>query len=238
MQFYRQLNTIQAMTFDLDDTLYDNRPVIRRLERDIAAWLHSEHSVTATRSYSWWQQLKIELATQHPELKHDVTKWRFEQICQGLIQLGYTEQKANDVAEQAIERVLRMRSDFSVPEQTHLVMAKLAKQLPLVGITNGNVDPDKIGLSEYFQVVLKAGPDGRAKPEADLFLKAQQHLNIAPQHILHVGDHLRTDVLGAKNHGFMACWFNDQGLMLHSAPKARVLPDVEIAQLDELLALV
>lgn len=32
MHFYRQLPVIEAMTFDLDDTLYDNRPVIRRVE--------------------------------------------------------------------------------------------------------------------------------------------------------------------------------------------------------------
>lgn len=28
MLFYRPLASIQALTFDLDDTLYDNRPVI------------------------------------------------------------------------------------------------------------------------------------------------------------------------------------------------------------------
>ncbi|MGP1084095.1 5-amino-6-(5-phospho-D-ribitylamino)uracil phosphatase YigB, partial [Serratia sp. CY58181] len=29
MQFYRPLRPLAALTFDLDDTLYDNRPVIR-----------------------------------------------------------------------------------------------------------------------------------------------------------------------------------------------------------------
>ena len=28
MRFFRPLSAIDAMTFDLDDTLYDNRPVI------------------------------------------------------------------------------------------------------------------------------------------------------------------------------------------------------------------
>lgn len=30
MRFYRPLGQISALTFDLDDTLYDNRPVIDR----------------------------------------------------------------------------------------------------------------------------------------------------------------------------------------------------------------
>ena len=37
MHFYRQLPVIEAMTFDLDDTLYDNRPVIRRVEAQVVA---------------------------------------------------------------------------------------------------------------------------------------------------------------------------------------------------------
>ena len=34
MRFYRPLGRISALTFDLDDTLYDNRPVILRTERE------------------------------------------------------------------------------------------------------------------------------------------------------------------------------------------------------------
>lgn len=34
MRFYRPLGHISALTFDLDDTLYDNRPVILRTEQE------------------------------------------------------------------------------------------------------------------------------------------------------------------------------------------------------------
>ncbi len=34
MRFYRPVGQISALTFDLDDTLYDNRPVISRTERE------------------------------------------------------------------------------------------------------------------------------------------------------------------------------------------------------------
>ncbi|SVK45665.1 flavin mononucleotide phosphatase [Acinetobacter baumannii] len=33
MHFYRPLRPLAALTFDLDDTLYDNRPVIRQTEQ-------------------------------------------------------------------------------------------------------------------------------------------------------------------------------------------------------------
>lgn len=35
MRFYRQLATIVVITFDLDDTLYDNRPVIDKTEQEL-----------------------------------------------------------------------------------------------------------------------------------------------------------------------------------------------------------
>jgi putative hydrolase of the HAD superfamily len=117
-------------------------------------------------------------------------------------------------------------------------MQALSEKLPLVAITNGNVDPHKIGLGDYFQLILKAGPDGRAKPYPDMFTQAQEHLGIKAEHILHVGDHLISDVYGAKVSGFQACWFNDKNVNIQQASKARVLPDIEISQLRDLMRLI
>ncbi len=41
MHFYRPLERISAITFDLDDTLYDNRPVIARTEQQSVAFYNS-----------------------------------------------------------------------------------------------------------------------------------------------------------------------------------------------------
>lgn len=238
MKFYRHLNSIKAMTFDLDDTLYDNRPIIRRVEADMVMWLHNNHPISATQSLHWWQELKLSLASKDAWLPNDVTQWRFKQIEQGLILLGYSIEEAQLAAQQAIEEVLRLRSDFVVPTETHRVMNLLSQALPLVAITNGNVNAEAIGLAPYFSKVLKAGPDGYAKPHADLFNQAAAHLDLEPCHILHVGDHLITDVQGAKNSGFQACWFNDQKKDILKSRRATLLPDVEVTQLADLLDLI
>ncbi len=39
MRFYRPLGQISALTFDLDDTLYDNRPVIDRTMHESLAFV-------------------------------------------------------------------------------------------------------------------------------------------------------------------------------------------------------
>ncbi|QMV15895.1 5-amino-6-(5-phospho-D-ribitylamino)uracil phosphatase YigB [Vibrio spartinae] len=238
MFYYRSLPVIQAMTFDLDDTLYDNVPVIRQLERKMLDWMHLNHPVSALHPMAWWKQLKTNVAQQSPELAHDVTQWRYEQVMQGLILLGYSADDARQAAEDAINEMFYWRHQIAVPEETHRVLTLLSRQVPLIAVTNGNVDPNKIGLGHYFQQTLQAGPDGFAKPYPDLFIKAQRTLDLPADQILHVGDHLNTDVYGAKMNGFAACWLNDQHKNIRTEPAAMLLPDVEIKQLSSLLGLV
>ncbi|MGF1751672.1 5-amino-6-(5-phospho-D-ribitylamino)uracil phosphatase YigB [Vibrio cionasavignyae] len=238
MHFYRSVPTIKAMTFDLDDTLYDNHPVIRKVEEQASQWLYSQHPISQRWDKTQWQAFKFQLLKQSPELKHDVTQWRQQQVLQGLMHLGYDRQNAQSAADELIQRVLLWRSDFDVPHETHQVLQRLSQAMPLVAITNGNVNVQAIGLTRYFSLVLKAGPDGRAKPYEDMFAKAAAHLNVERQHILHVGDHAITDVLGAKRHGFSACWFNDQSRSARATPRLKILPDIEINQLTSLLSLV
>lgn len=235
MIFYRRLPVIKAMTFDLDDTLYDNHPVIAFLETSIRQWMIEHHPVSQRRSSDWWQNLKKELVNQQPLLIHDVTQWRFCQIKTGLMVLGYSEFQANQAAMAGMEEVLRLRNLVSVPNATHQVLGQLAASFPLIAITNGNANPDKIGLGHYFQAVFQAGKDGFSKPFPDLFMKAQQSLAIPCRHILHVGDHARTDVYGAKSNGFSACWLNQTDLNIRETPDMTWLPDVEIHRIDELL---
>lgn len=238
MHFYRHLSPIQAMTFDLDDTLYDNRPVIRNVEQQVALWLHTHHPVTETQSLSWWNNLKLQLVKDDPWLMNDVSLWRYEQIRQGLLHLGYKQHQAQQAATEAMQEVHRLRNLVDVPPESHAVLSRLAAEMPLVAITNGNVDPEKIGLAGYFQLVLKAGPDGYAKPHSDMFHRAQQFVNLPAQAILHVGDHPVKDVMGAKQHGFQACWFNDRGVTLRATKKVKLLPDIEINHIGQLLNLV
>ncbi|MGV2990394.1 5-amino-6-(5-phospho-D-ribitylamino)uracil phosphatase YigB [Vibrio sp. E150_011] len=237
MRFYRNLPTIKAMTFDLDDTLYDNHPVIERVEQQAAHWLYSKHPISQQWDKARWHAFKIELLDAHPELKHDVTKWREQQIVQGLVHLGYDVPQAQQVANELIQLVLHWRSDFDVPHETHQVLKVLSQSMPLVAMTNGNVNVEAIGLAPYFSLVLKAGPDGRAKPHADMFDKAAQYLGCERSQILHVGDHVITDVAGAKRHGFSVCWFNDTDQTARVTARLTTLPDIEICDLRSLLSL-
>ena len=62
LRFYRNIPTIKSMTFDLDDTLYDNHPVIVGLEQKTADWMHQHHPISQNMSHQEWRLLKFKLA--------------------------------------------------------------------------------------------------------------------------------------------------------------------------------
>lgn len=238
MKFYRRIAPVKAMTFDLDDTLYDNYPVIVRMERELLSWLQHMHPAVAHMERPDWLEVKKRVLQQSPELKSDVTLCRLVQLKQGFLEAGYDAKQAQSAAEEGLQIALDWRSRFEVPQPSLDVLTKLGEKIPLVAITNGNVDLDKVGLTPYFHTVLKAGPDGLAKPAGEMFTKAQQILGLPAENILHVGDHIVTDVHGAKLAGFAACWFNDVHNNVVQSPRARTLPDMEIHHLPSLLTLV
>lgn len=237
MRFYRRIKPVQAISFDLDDTLYDNRPVISRAEAWLRSHLINDYPQITPLDHQGWLQLKKTVMLRSPHLRHDVSEARIALLTELFSAHGYTAQTARTTAEQIFARFFTVRSDFEVPQKTHVVLKKLAMQYPLVAITNGNVDLDRVGLTPYFRHVFKAGDGIRMKPYPDLFLQAETALGIAGRHILHVGDHLTSDVAGAINNGFQAAWFNNTGKSLNNVEQVPNIPDIEITDLDELISL-
>lgn len=62
MRFYRPLGQISALTFDLDDTLYDNRDVILRTEQESLAFVQNYHPALKTIQNKDFQKLRQSLA--------------------------------------------------------------------------------------------------------------------------------------------------------------------------------
>lgn len=237
MHFYRPLSPLRALTFDLDDTLYDNRPVIARTEQESIAFLRGYHPALATLEASHFKTLRNELRRQEPDIYHDVTRWRWRAVELALRNHGLSAAQAREGADAAMANFARWRSEISVPEATHQTLRALAARWPLVAITNGNASPAACGLGDYFAFVLRAGPDGRAKPYRDMYHRAAIKLDVPLHSILHIGDDLTADVTGALRCGVQACWVNDRGGSLFHAPDARLLPHIEISRLASLAAL-
>lgn len=238
MHFYRPLRPVAAITFDLDDTLYDNWPVIRKTTEASHAALQAFHPAMKDFSVQAYQNVRDRLLAEEPDIYHDVTEWRRRAVASAMESMGLAPDEAAAGATQVMAVFARWRSEVEVPAETHTTLAALAQRFPLVAITNGNAEPSRFGLEEYFQFVLRAGPDGRAKPYDDMYRAAAERLKLRPEQILHVGDDLTTDVAGSVRSGLQACWINLRGGNLMTAADSRLLPTLEITRLASLTALI
>ena len=228
MQLFKALQPVKVLSFDLDDTLYDNKPVIAAAEQAMLNALAQHAAVTKNLpSEFWWQHRRL-LAKTTPEIRHDIGRWRLLGIEAGLVSLGLAQCEASDIAELAYAAFLTARTRICLtPEITQLLTA-LARRYKLIAITNGNACINKMGIGELFEFSLQAGPDGRMKPYADLFLTAAKRLQVSPAQILHIGDSHRADVMGALNAGCQAAW------LAHYQSAVSVLPHIKLKSIADL----
>lgn len=175
MRFYRPLGRISALTFDLDDTLYDNRPVITRTEQEALAFVQNYHPALNSLQNSDLQRLRQAVRDAEPEIYHDVTQWRHRAVERAMLEAGLSAAEARMGANAAMMNFAKWRSRIEVPQTTHDTLKALARKWPLVAITNGNAQPELFGPGDYFEFVLRAGPDGRSKPFSDMYTLAAEN---------------------------------------------------------------
>ena len=79
MRFYRGLQPFKVMSFDLDDTLYDNSDVIRLAEERFLQCVQ-EHAQLSELTSEYWREWKWQLAEKDPLIAEDVIAWRVETL--------------------------------------------------------------------------------------------------------------------------------------------------------------
>ncbi|ART80440.1 HAD-IA family hydrolase [Oceanisphaera avium] len=234
MRFYKRLMPVKVISFDLDDTLYDNVPVITAAEAWLLQTLKNHRPESTLLSKESLATIKRQLLVSEPELAHDVSALRLRILTHGLQQQGLSERAAGELAEEFYQGFLTERGKITVPDMSHQVLTELAQRYPLAVITNGNLPIAHTPLAPYFKTVLRAGIDGRMKPAADMFNTLAEQMGVQINEILHIGDHINTDVLGAVHAGCQAIWLNDQG---RHTGDLQCLPHVELERLEQMLEL-
>jgi len=222
--------TIELITFDLDDTLWDTAPVIVKAEQVLRDWLSQNASRLGGVEAAQYQAIRERVLVQMPGLKHRISALRLQILQQMLQDAGYDN--AQVMARDAFEAFIEARHVLDVFPQAEPTLAALARDYALGVVTNGNADVHRIGLGHHFAFVLCAEDIGVAKPDARLFHEALLRGEAQAQATVHIGDHPRDDIAGAQQAGLRAVWFNPGGKQWEG-DKA---PDAEIGCLSELPA--
>lgn len=230
LEFYRRFHHPQVISFDLDDTLYDNVPIMQRSEANVHKFLQQEFPATKGWQITDWQRLRQQIMREDASLASNMTLLRLATLERGLAQFEVADPKAG--AKRALEVFLSSRSQLELSDEAHDLLRSLTKKYQVIAISNGNVEVPKTPLAEYFEHVFQPTENRRGKPHSDMFEAAMQaYPNVAPQGFLHVGDHPVSDVLGAHRAGWQSAWFKGG---LGRASELKVLPNFAFGELAEL----
>ena len=99
----------------------------------------------------------------------------------------------------------------------HRVLDLLHTRFPLAVVTDGQsayarAELHQVGLLGYFDPIVVSGDHGYRKPDRRLFHAAAAGMQVAPEHVLYVGNDMYRDVHGARQAGMITVMFDsDQG---------------------------
>lgn len=218
----------RALTLDLDDTLWPVWPTIRRAEQALHDWLVVQAPATAARfDIAGMRSLREQVAVDCTESAHDLARMRHETIRRALRQSGDDEQ----LADAAFDFFLAQRQRVELYDDALPALQRLAARFPILALSNGNADVERIGLGGHFVGSLSAAAFGVGKPHASIFHEACRRLGVEPPGVLHVGDDLHLDVHGALDAGLQAVWVwrGDEGEMVVPSGAHRVASLTELA---------
>ena len=218
---------IKALTFDLDDTLWDIWPVVERAEVLLHDWLAARYPRISERfTPLQLRDLCEEIAAARPEIAHDRTRLRKDALQLAASRAGYAEFDA----ESAFAVFFAARNAVELFAEVRPTLERLAQRYTLASLSNGNADLRLIGLDDLFVFSLNAIEVGSAKPEPLMFETACRRLGMRPAEIVHVGDDSDHDVRGGRDAGFRTVWVNRTDREWPGGARA----DAEIGNLAEL----
>jgi len=196
---------IEAIAFDLDDTLWPCAPAIAGVEKAYFDWIKT-HFPEAAAEYDADQivAMRRSLLVDSPELKNDVTELRRLATTDLLTPFGADKAQVDEL----MQICLTTRQNVSLYSDVLDGLQRLSACYSLASMTNGNADLSVIGIRKYFDVELAATLSLAAKPAPDMFLKACELLDVSPQSVLYVGDNVVNDVVAARDVGLRTAWID------------------------------
>ena len=221
--------SVQCVTFDLDDTLWECDSLIAAAERVFYQWIEQNYPrigvhftlddlVDHRRAYF----------SRYPEMRHDFTYLRKR----WLVHLADVFEYGPEFVEHGFNVFWEKRNDVALFEDVPTVLAGLRDRYAVGAITNGNADVHYIGIGHYFDFVVTAAQAGAAKPEPEIFHAALEAAGVNAERSVHVGDDAVRDVRGAGAVGMRTVWVNADDKPWPGGPP----PDATIRSLGELEA--
>ena len=200
---------IRMITFDLDDTLWDNVPTITKAEIETRKWIENKVGKIDWGDLNDFLNLREELIKEDESIKWDISKLRKEIFKRKLAHIT-PEKYRNKLVEDAFAVFISRRHEVKLFDGVEIALKQLSKNFLLGVLTNGNADIFRFNIGKYFSFSVSSLEAKNSKPNRAHFDKAIEIMeNIKFDEVLHIGDHQVNDILAAYNLGIESLWFNN-----------------------------
>ena len=203
------MKNIKMITFDLDDTLWDNMPTITKAEFETRKWIEDQVGKVEWGDFNDFIKIREELIKNDPSVQWDIGKLRKEIFRIKLLHIE-PERYRNRIVENAFDLFMLKRHEIELFDDVEVVIKDLSKKFTLGVLTNGNADIYKFDIGKYFHFSISSLEAKNSKPHRAHFDEAIKQVNdVSFENMLHIGDHQIHDILGAFNLGIDTLWFNN-----------------------------
>jgi putative hydrolase of the HAD superfamily len=222
---------IRAITLDLDDTLWEIAPVIRRAEAALWRWLEENFpDIPGRFTAEAALEIRERVMAEHVDRCHDLRFLRRAVLGRMAEEAGY----GSELVEPAFSVFDAERNRVELYPDVVPALTRLARRFTVIAITNVNANLETIGIRHLFADIVTAVDAGAAKPAPEIFEYAVARSGVSPAEIAHVGDHPEIDVAGAAGAGLATVWMNRRGI---GWPDHLRRPDAIVSTVDQLCTL-
>lgn len=201
--------SIELITFDLDNTLWESHQVLLRATEKTNEWISENVPEHASLDIERLRELSDAVRCERPEITHDVSAFRLAYMERCFQEVGITTSAARRYAQDAFAVFIRWRCRVEPYPDAIRLLAELSASYQLASITNGNADVTRTSINEYFSFNVNAENAGAAKPSAKIFHLALELGDVSESsRAIHVGDNLREDIEGAASVGIKTIWLD------------------------------
>jgi HAD superfamily hydrolase (TIGR01549 family) len=230
--------SIDAVLFDLDDTLHDDTAAFEGAANDVAHEVAAEYGIDAgelasayvRRAGDFWKRLSRD------ELTTALGRVRSAMWESALADVGLRNPGLADLCADAYNRYRAEHLELW-PEVPALLAGLRAGGRRLGLITNGfsETHREKIALLELersFDAIVIADEVGMVKPDPRVFLHTCAELGARAERSIMVGDRYDRDIAGAAAAGLKTVWLNvrREALPEGAPPDATVLHIADVAE--------
>jgi len=196
---------VKLISFDLDNTLYDNAPVIQLAEQKSKEYLEAEFK---KQNYALDYQSFIDYRNQFVLSEKnllDNQPSEYENLSylrqQVLLRLCDSLENGSNIATQAFNRFISYRNKIVIEPIIIDMLKQLEQRYTMVSVTNGNCDASLLSINYLFQRHYSPIGGYRAKPHPQMLSQIFTDFDLDPHQVLHIGDKDDSDGQAAREAG-------------------------------------